>query len=197
MRDKYGAGQDSYCYPGSAVLKNQLGITDNSLLDEAEQEITAINAQLIDPTNPPYTLHDLQNIHRQLFADIYAWAGEIRSVDISKDETRFCTASRIVSEATRLFTRMEQARFFDGLAKPELVSGIADFYVELNVIHPFREGNGRAQRILFEHLIVACGYEIDWSPITQEEWIQANIAGYMGDTAPMIVLFGRCIGNPL
>lgn len=61
--------------------------------------------------------------------------------------------------------------------------------------HPFREGNGRAQRILFEHIIINCGYEFDLENVTQNEWIAANIAGVDCNYTPMTAIFDRCIGQ--
>ncbi|WP_186368572.1 Fic family protein, partial [Yersinia bercovieri] len=63
----------------------------------------------------------------------------------------------------------------------------------LNVIHPFREGNGRAQRLLFEHIIINCGFQISFAGINPDEWIQANIDGYHCRYQRMTALFARCI----
>jgi len=71
-------------------------------LAEAERELTAIAADEIDFNPPPYSLDYLQSLHRYLFQDIYDWAGEIRTVDISKDDTRFCTVTRIEAEAEKI-----------------------------------------------------------------------------------------------
>jgi cell filamentation protein len=74
---------------------------------------------------------------------------------------------------------------------------VADAYSELNVIHSFREGNGRSQRILFEPLIINAGFEIRWWGITPDEWITANIAAFHGDPRPMEHVFDLCIGQPI
>ena len=83
MLDKYGVGQDPYCYPGTDVLRNRLGLTDESALHEAERNLSEIAASQLDFDLPPYDLAYLQRIHRHLFADVYDWAGELRTVDIS------------------------------------------------------------------------------------------------------------------
>ena len=75
MSDKYGVGQDSYCYPGSTVLRNKLDIRDDSTLNDAEQQLSAVAAATIEFSPPPYNLASLQKIHRTLFSDLYDWAG--------------------------------------------------------------------------------------------------------------------------
>ena len=193
-RDKYGTGSDPYCYPGSDILINTLNIRDDRLLEEAEREISTLCANQIEFALPPYDLSYFARIHSALFSDLYAWAGQLRTIDISKGDTRFCSCHRIAIEADRLFSLVDNGLALTALNRPELVKTAAEFYADLNVIHPFREGNGRAQRILFEHLIINCGYEIDWSQVEQDEWLQANIAGYYCHYQPMYAIFEKCIG---
>ncbi|SDH41090.1 cell filamentation protein [Pseudomonas abietaniphila] len=70
---------------------------------------------------------------------------------------------------------LADANGFQGMDRGNLINASAELFGDLNVVHPFREGNGRAQRILFEHIIVNAGYEISWWPVEPVEWIQANI----------------------
>ena len=144
---------------------------------------------------PPYDLNYFARIHRALFSDLYPWAGQLRTIDISKGDTRFCFCQRIEIEAHKLFSLVDNGQALTDLTRAELIKTSAEFYADLNVIHPFREGNGRAQRILFEHMIINCGYEIDWSRVGQEEWLQANIAGYYCHYQPMYAIFEKCIGS--
>lgn len=197
MVDKYGVGQDSDCYPQTSTLINLIGIYNAELLEVAEREITEFNTAQLTWQPPPYDLNALKSLHQRLFAQIYGWAGQLRTVDISKGNTRFCTVQRIEPEAHKLFAKMAKADYFLGLPREQLIEKLADFYNELNVIHPFREGNGRVSRLLFQDLIVNCGYEIDWSQVDREQWIAANIAGYHCDLVPMIEVFGRCIGSQI
>ena len=88
MLDKYGVGQDPLCYPGTTVLRNRLDLTDDQALHDAERTLSEIAASAIDFDLPPYDLPYLQRIHRTLFVDIYEWAGELRTVDISKGTWR-------------------------------------------------------------------------------------------------------------
>jgi cell filamentation protein len=197
MVDKYGAGQDPYCPPGSTVLRNRLNLTDAKTLAQAERDLSEVAAESIDFAPPPYSLSYLQAIHRRLFSDLYDWAGELRTVDISKDDTHFCVTSRIEPEANKLFKVLADANWFQDLDRTNLINASAELFGDLNVVHPFREGNGRAQRILFEHIIVNAGYEISWWPVEPGEWIQANIDAVGCDYAGLVRVFERCVGQAI
>lgn len=196
MPDKYGVGDDPYCYPGTDVLKNRLNLTDASELNEVEAEIAAVRAQTLEPQFERFDAARFRQIHRQLFRDIYDWAGEYRTIDISKGQTRFCTSARIEQELDRLFHKLEQSEWLCGLSLDDLIPHIADFYCEINIVHPFREGNGRAQRLLFEELIVNAGFDIDWGQIDADEWVRVNQAGFLGDLEPLIETFSRALYVP-
>lgn len=173
--EKYGAGQDPYCYAGSATLKNRLGIQNEIDLANAERDLSALAADRIEFSAPPYDFSFLKLLHQKLFKDIYSWAGEVRSVDISKGDTRFCATHRIEPEAEKLFHALADNNWLMNRPRDELILEIAEFCGDLNVIHPFREGNGRALRLLCEFVIVNSGYEISWQNLSEEEWLQASI----------------------
>lgn len=196
MNDKYGIEQDPYCYADSPVLRNKLNIHDETELNQAERMLSAIAADHID-FEPPYNLDYLRGIHATLFSDIYEWAGQLRTVAIAKQDTRFCQPEFMEKQSSFVFQRMQAARWFEGLSRIDLVARIADEYSELNVVHPFREGNGRAQRILFEHLVYNAGYDISWWEVEPGQWLHANIAAYHCDLGPLITVFDKCIGAPL
>ena len=92
---------------------------------------------------------------------------------------------------------MERASWFVGTSKTELIKRIASSYGDLNVVHPFREGNGRAQRILFEQIIINAGFAVDWWLIKDAAWVPANIAAVACDYRSLEAIFEHCIGNPL
>ncbi|MEG0132368.1 MAG: Fic family protein, partial [Acinetobacter sp.] len=97
----------------------------------------------------------------------------------------------------KLFKQLQSQNYFQHLEKQKLIMQLTDFYCELNVIHPFREGNGRTQRIFFEHLLAYCGYGVDWSQIeSQERWIQANVEGFYGHLDGLVQIFKECIVIP-
>lgn len=178
MRDKYGVAHDTYCYPNSEVLINLLDIQDLDMLNTAETEFTAEryrNYKSSATALSDFTFAHLKRLHYHLFQDLYEWAGQPRNVDISKGETRFCTWTRIEPEANKLFSIIptlancsEQEKF---------IEVVADLFCELNLLHPFREGNGRVLRFFFEEMLYSIGYVVTWPKISQEEWTDANIAG--------------------
>jgi cell filamentation protein len=195
--DKYGTGQDPDCYPDTCVLINLLDIRDEQILEDAERDITLLRAAEVEFLPPPYSFSQLCSLHKTLFGDLYPWAGSIRQIDISKGDTRFCNVTYIDAEINKLFAELTHASFFQDLGRKELISAASEFYGDLNMIHPFRDGNGRAQRLFFEHLITNAGYQIFWESITKEEWIDANIAAVVCDYSALESIFERCIREPL
>lgn len=191
--DKYDAANDCYCYRGTTILKNKLNIKNMDELEKAEREITAITARKIVFKPPPYDLEYMEYLHRQLFSDLYDWAGKPRCVDISKGGTRFCNCGRVIAESQRLFNSLEKDNWLKNLPKEDFCDRLAEYYCEFNMIHPFREGNGRVQRLLFEHLSLAAGYDLDWENIQPDEWINANIDGVNVNYEPMSQIFKRIV----
>lgn len=194
MSDKYGTGQDrQYCYLDSPVLINRLGIREEEALEAAEIALTEARIEKFEPNFDDISLTALKSIHHHLFQDLYEWAGEIRTVDVSKGSTRFANVSRITPEADKLFLQFANERHLTGLPHLQFVARLAHYYCELNVIHPFRDGNGRAQRLLFEIIGLNAGYALRWEPIGPAEWVDANIAAYNCQLAPMIALLDRAL----
>lgn len=114
---------------------------------------------------------------------------------ISKGGTRFCTVERIEPEASKLFEAMACAGWYEGLERDALIAAVAESFGDLNMVHPFREGNGRAQRILYEHMILNSGYEVDWWKVGPQEWLAANIAAVVCDYSALARIFDKCIGS--
>lgn len=195
MSHKYGSDNDSFCYPDTSILINKLNIKTRELLEEAEKEITTFSANEIDFSLPPYNLIYWQSIHKSLFSDIYRWAGELRSVFITKGETQFCNPKYISTESNKLFKNLSNDNFYVGLNRKDLIENSAELFIELNIIHPFREGHGRSQRILFDHIYANCGYEINWHFVSTENWIEANIEGIDMNYKPMIQILSKCLSK--
>lgn len=192
MRDKYGVANDPYCWPGTSVLRNKLGIHDEATLADAEAEFAAVALEQIEIEPLPFGLDYLCRLHGQLFGDVYAWAGEVRTIDLSKGTTRFCTARRIVPEADKVLQALGQLDLRQA-PRSAAIGYIAECFGELNLVHPFREGNGRTTRLFFEHFLVRHGYGVDWSKIQRDDWISACIAAVECNYAPLENIFEGCI----
>lgn len=115
-----------YCYPGSDVLINKLGIKDQEKLSAFEKKLTMARLlELIDnPIAGNFDLKHLKNIHRYIFQDIYEWAGEIRKVDIAKGNM-FCNVKFIIPQAEEIFGKLRKDRYLDGLPEYKFVQKLA------------------------------------------------------------------------
>lgn len=194
MRDKYGAYHDRYCYPDSDVLINLLNLKDGDELAEAEIAFTAERYRTYQSnltSIEEFTFSHLKFLHFYLFQDLFRWAGQLREVDISKGETRFCTVPRIEIEGEKLFKLIPALSQIDEQEK--LIEEVASLFCEINLLHPFREGNGRVQRFFFEEMLFVLGYDLTWPELTKEQWVEANIAGVYLDLEPLKTIFRRAI----
>lgn len=165
------------CYDGTACLINKFNIRDSSQLSEIEARITFARASELEqhPISGAFDFEHYKAIHRFLFEDIYSWAGQIRTVDMTKKGTSFTKASDIERNAAACFNRLQSMNFFTDLRFQDFVEEIVDFYCTTNILHPFREGNGRTQRAFLTQLIRHAGYDIDFSEIDPDELMIATI----------------------
>ena len=132
-------------------------------------------------------------IHRFLFSDLYEWAGEVRAVNISKKGTQFTPAENIESQARLIFERLQTCNYFKGLPHNEFVEEIVDFYCVTNALHPFREGNGRTQRVFLTQLIRNAGYEINFADMDTDLLMIATIQSAQGVTDLLKLIFTESI----
>lgn len=150
------------------VITNKLGITDSPTLAREEERISKKSATRLFEQNllnnmSSGTWTTLQDIHKVLFQDIYDFAGELRTVNISKGNFRFVPVMYL-AEAVKTIESMPQNSFDE----------IVEKYVEMNVAHPFREGNGRSMRLWLDHMLcVELQKTIDWSQIDKEKYLSA------------------------
>ena len=159
-----------------------MGITDIEELEKAEREVTRKTIDSIQKQGAPYSLNTMAYIHKALFYPLYEWAGQVRTCGIEKGNTWFFVPERIEAEASKRFDALNRdfsdRRIFWDIQKA--ADRLAVHYGDLNVLHPFREGNGRTQRILFEFIADDIGYAIRW-PDDTDQWIAANISAYETD----------------
>ncbi|AYZ18284.1 putative adenosine monophosphate-protein transferase Fic [Klebsiella pasteurii] len=195
MSDKFGEGRDPYLYPGLKVMRNRLGIRQAQRLEQAAWELTALRAATIELGPLVRGLPHLCAIHRQLYQDVFDWAGQLREVDIYQGDTRFCHFAYIEKEGNALLQDLEEESYLVGLALDKFIERLAHYYCEINVLHPFRLGNGMAQRIFFEQLAIHAGYTLDWRDIAVDAWNQANQSGAMGDLSPLRTIFRKVVSE--
>ena len=150
------------------MLKNKLGIDNPIELAKEEERITKIKARQLFETKKLDTFEvgtfsGLAQIHKYLFGDVYDFAGKIRTENISKSNFRFASVMYL-EEALRKIDEMPQSNF----------SEIIEKYVEMNIAHPFREGNGRSTRIWLDMILKKeIGMVVDWNEIDKQDYLLA------------------------
>lgn len=180
--------QDPYVYPGTEILINKYGIKNYEELIEIEKIITSSVWQDISEgkikINKTFDYKHLKSLHRELFKEIYEWAGKERTVDISKAGTLFCRAMFIEEEANRIFSRLKKDNFFKDIKdKIEFSERLGQVFLDINMLHPFREGNGRSQRLFISDLARENGYDLEWENISKEIMIEISKNDNIKETA--------------
>lgn len=190
---------DIYCYPGTHILINKLGVKDEAELLKAEREITSIRiAELLSKKHlrNGYSLEYLQELHAYIFQDIYDWAGTIRNVDIQKGKSLFCSAKDIESTAGSIFTRLHDSADLRGLFKTEFIIKLSEYMRDLNNLHPFRDGNGRTLRVFFKELSVTVGHSIDYGLSDKDTHILADVAAMNGNMEVLRSMLHKIVDQP-
>ncbi len=185
------------CYEGTTCLINKLDIHDEEKLSQMEGGITFAKASILEetPISETFDFEHYKAIHRFLFEDIYDWAGKVRTVNLSKKGTRFVNADEIESTAERCFGRLKSENYFQSQDFDEFVDNIVDFYCVTNMLHPFREGNGRTQKIFITQLIRFNGYSFDFGDIDNDDLMIATIQAANGVTDFLKQLFRENISD--
>ena len=175
--DVYTTTQSIYCYPDSNVLKNKLNIRDNKLLKTAEEEITLIKQMelLKNPIKGNFSKAHLMNIHKFIFEDIYPFAGKIRKEQISKADTLFYPPNLIDRELDKVFAKIKEKNMLKETDEEKVYDNLAYVMAELNIIHPFREGNGRSIREFIRLMAKRMGYDLNWGNVDKEKLLEASI----------------------
>ena len=167
------------------ALENKLGLTSIAELDREEERISKKKAaQLFDrkllDTFDVGTFAGLTAIHKHLFEDIYDFAGELRTVNIAKGNFRFASLMYLQA-ALENIDKMPQSNFDE----------IVEKYVEMNIAHPFREGNGRSTRIWLNHILKnEISKVVDWSKVDKEDYLLAMERSPIKDVEIKVLLKG-------
>ena len=184
---------DPYLQP-DGTLKNKFGVADAAELERRESDRASWRALSLADSGglAKAGLARLQAIHHHLLQDVYAWAGEPRTINISKagfqDSTqfhRFTPAAEIEAAARDVFGRAEAAGYFKGLSRQDFAKLAADHFADVNQLHAFREGNGRTQRLYIQSVAPDAGHTLDFAGISHERMIAVSIATDSGNREPM------------
>ncbi len=165
------------------MLENKLNITNQQELAREEEKITKLKALKLFDTNEIEnievgTFEGLSKIHKFLFEDIYSFAGKIRKENIAKGNFRFASCMYL-EEVLKKIDDMPQKNFDDIVKK----------YVEMNIAHPFREGNGRSTRIWLDMILKKeLNKVIDWSKVDKEDYLLAMERSPVKDTEIKMLL---------
>lgn len=192
--DVYSVASSIYCYPDSSVLKNKLDIRDPVLLRKVEADLSSARQAEIfrTPVVGRFTATHLCNIHRKLLGDVYSFAGHFRREDIAKGPTRFVTYSQIKEKLQRLLGQLQQEKWLENVPFEVFAARSAYYMAELNYIHPFREGNGRAIREFMRLLFLHNGYIVQWDAVDVEALLNAMIDSVY-DTAHLEQILKQCL----
>ena len=147
------------------------------------------------PIQGEFDFDHYKRIHHFLFCDLYDWAGQVRSISISKKGTAFVSPDEIESCAGACFKRLSTFHP-DGLSHRQLAEEVADFYHTINMLHPFREGNGRTQRLFFAQWIQHLGYEFALADVDPDTFMIATIYAAQGVMDQLIDFFEDAIQIP-
>jgi cell filamentation protein len=196
-----------YTLDDGITLKNKLGAISHGALEVAEADYVSnrlLQTELGHGPTGQFDAAHLTAIHRHLFQDVYEWSGRTRDERVTLCDGTIATepslrtadgnafmAGPIIPEALdRIAGSLRAANYLRGLSREEFARGAADVLIDLNGVHPFREGNGRTQRAFMRARATEAGHELDFSVISRERMVQASIAGNdRGDNAMMRRMF--------
>ena len=169
-----------YCYPGSNVLKNKLNITDMDILEEAERRITSLRTveAMKNGIRGKFDFDHLKRIHKFLFGDIYD------------------CVEYIEQQMIEIFEKLQSEDYLQKVgSQSELAKRLAYYLGEINAIHPFREGNGRCQRMFIQLLSASVGYQLDFMKISEAEMLEASVRSFNLDYSMLEELIARAIST--
>ena len=187
---KYYPPSNHIYYENSDVPINKLEIKELEILTEIEKELLVrAYEKLHNELNENIEFNEkyLSKVHETIFTPLYTWAGKYRTVNISKDESMFCLYLNLETFSKEIFTKLKNDNFLkdyeDTSKKSEFIDKLSFYICELNVLHPFNEGNGRTLRLFFDMIVTYNGYEyINYEEaLENNEYIKASIDCMIAD----------------
>jgi cell filamentation protein len=192
MTEGYDAFDDPYAYLGTSVLRNRLDIRDAGILEAFEVEIYTLRAEEPLPHGAFDPAHYCR-IHHHLFQDVYEWAGQYRTVRTSKGGNAFCYPEHIPAQMDALFRSILGGEAFVQRSRSEFLREAVRFLGELNAIHPFREGNGRAQLAFLGLIGATAGHPFAFERIDRNAFLQAMIESFFGRSEGLTAELGKLL----
>lgn len=183
--DPYEAEDDPAYYPGSNVLRNIPDFRINAELEPFEAEKVGARG-LESPPEGKFDPKHYRALHRHLFQDVYEWAGEYRTIRTAKGGNWFCYPEHIPAQMEAVFARINNPAFQPGCEVDQFINAAADFLADLNAIHPFREGNGRAQLYFVRLLGLRAGHPFRLESVERDAFLQAMIDSFNGQLEALI-----------
>lgn len=183
---RYDIVEDPLCYPGSSVLRNKAGLTDQDDLDQFEQLMFLTRSEEPLPEGALDYAH-YRATHHHFFQDVYAWAGQPREIRTAKGGNWFCFPEFIDTEMNRIFSELnEESHLSNTKGLQDFAVRAAHYIAEINAVHPFREGNGRCQLTLLDILLQIAGYEMNIDRLDEDAFMKAMIASFEGNERPLV-----------
>lgn len=164
-----------YCYKNSDVLINKLNITNDEDLFDAERELVSLRIYELNeyPLKGNFDFNYLKEIHKYLFQDVYRWAGDIRTCNIAKQDL-FCLTEHIESFGNEIFNKLKKEKYFLEYDSETVLDKLVELFADINALHPFREGNGRSQRVFIESLAKINGVYLDLTNVSKDDMVIAS-----------------------
>lgn len=186
--------ESRYCYPGTNVLINKLDIKDRAKLEELENALIVFKIYELRKKGITgnFDLKHLKSIHEYLLSDLYEFAGKLRTENIAKDNFKFADARFLEQEIIKLLNKLKEEKYLEKKNKKELSISLAYYLSELNVLHPFREGNGRVTREFIRQLALKNNYLLDLRKVEFNEILDVSIKSIV-DTKPLEDLIYKCL----
>jgi cell filamentation protein len=186
---------DPYVDARTRVLRNRLGITNAQELAAAEARMAAAAERVLFAERlvlGTFDLDHLRALHRHLFGEVYDWAGELRTVNMTKGGTLFALAEWVEPQTRQLLDRLRADGQLRDLNRGDFVTAAGRLLSDLNALHPFREGNGRVQRVFLQLLANAAGWQLEWASVDRSENDALSIAA-MADRDAFAPLIDRIL----
>ena len=194
MSDLYEARNSIYCYKDSDVLVNKFDIHDNKKLEEIERKIVLAKLYELRQNRQigNFDIAHFVGIHKFLFEDIYPFAGLFRNENIAKGNFSFAEWEYIEDQLKKLLDQLKEENYLQNLDRDTFIKRLSYYMAELNVLHPFREGNGRTIREFIRQLAYKNGYVLNLKNINPKEMLYACIRSVI-DTTQLENIISECL----